>query len=755
MRFALRTLLVGGAACIAAPAFAQGAPDVGGSAISVDQDIIVTATRREQNTLQIPAAISAVDGHAIEQKRILDIRDFNSLVPGLQVSPGALDVNLTIRGVGHTLFSPGSENSVALHLDGGYLARPFSANAAFFDVARVEVLRGPQGTLYGRNATGGAVNIISKAPTPDTSGYLSASYGNYDRIDLEGVLNTPIAGDKVLLRLGGYYHSHDGFGKNLPNNKDVDNLNEYGGRIALDLLPSDRLKISLRGHYYHAKDAYGQYHFYQVVRPDVPGALPIAQLLGGVPAPKLRDTNYDTDSRRFLRLIGGIGTIEYELSDKVTLKSLTGYEKSVGRFETDTDGTQLAIVSPFVSETKARQVSEELQLSYKTDTIFALVGAYYFNEKVVSEIHAQTYLNLGVPSLHIPRILPPPFGSFDQAGTVTTDAKALFVNVDWDALPSLTVTAGVRYSTEEKTNAGYSISLFPNFVKYPGQGFLTVNDSQKSHALTPKISVRYEFAPGVNVYASASRGFKSGEYITGTDQYAGPERVWAYETGIKGAFFDRRLRGGISAFYYDYTNLQVQRIETPITTLVGLPKTKVWGVEGEGTLSLPSGFALDGNATFLRSRIGHFLTGDPNFVGGPVRDLRGNSLPYAPKFIANIGAEKRFNFSEQVLGTLRVDFQHTGRTYLDIFNSRPANYRSAYNIVNASAKFDFHAGKYSLLVWGKNLTNTTTVLSSTIVGLPNLVVPTSPGAPPYATAAAFLANLNDPRTYGLTVRYNF
>lgn len=719
-----------------------------------ENEIVVTATKREQNLRDVPASISALGAGTLQQKAVLNLVDLNATVPGLQISPNNTDIAINLRGIGHTLFSPSAENSVALHLDGVYLSRPAAGLSAFFDVDRVEVLRGPQGSLYGRNATGGAINIISNGPTSTLSGFGSLLVANYKRVDIEGAVGGPIAGDDLTMRIGGYYHRrNDGFGTNLRDGADVDDLSEYGGKAAIKARLGDQLTVTLRGDYYHADDAFGEYHAFGPVRQPFPGAQPLAELLGGTRAPNIRDTNYDTDNRRRMELWGISGEINYKFSDAVSLKSLTAYRRTKTYYQTDVDGTNLPIFSPFFIDSHANQFSEELQLNVKKGPAYLILGGYYFHEKVDSVNFINSYLAGGLPALGIPRILPAPFGVFDQEATLKTNAKAVFGNLDLTLTDRISAGVGLRYSTERKSNRGFNIAFFPNFASYPQTGYDTVDDYRDSSGVTPNANVKYKITETLNVYASISRGFKSGEWISGTSQYARPERVWAYEAGLKGALLDRRLNFSVAGFYYDYTDLQVQRIQTPLSLLENAPGGKLKGVEGEGSLRLPAGFSVDGNFTYLDTKIEGFITQDPNILGTPTRDLTGNRFPFAPKFTYNAGIEKRFDLASLGTGVARFDFQHTSATFLDIFNSTGAAYRPAYAILNASYRQKLSNG-LSVLLWAKNLTDKTVKLYEIENQIFNLVVRDPAGAPvPVASTAA--GNLNEPRTYGVTVRFDF
>lgn len=717
------------------------------------QDIVVTATKRAQNLSDVPASISALDAGLLQQRGVTKLTDLNAAVPGLQFSPANTSVSIVLRGVGHQLYSPSAENSVALHLDGVYLSSPQSVQVAFFDVDRVEVLRGPQGSLYGRNATGGAINIISAMPTSTLQGFISGSVANYRRTDIEGAIGGPIAGEALQARVGGFWHRRRrGFGTNIPTGTPVDDLDEYGGKLSIVGRPSDALTITLRGDYYHAKDALGQYHALPPVRPPVPGAQPLPQLLGGTIAADVRDTNYNEPNSRHVRVGGVSGQIDWKLGDGFSIRSITAYRRSKSSFQNDLDGTQLPIFDPFRLFQTNRQISEELQLTYSSGPVYALLGGYLFHEKVDSSISINSYLRRGLPAFGIPPIFPAPFGVFDQQARSKTDAKALFANVEWDATSRLNLGFGLRYSEEKKFNRGFNVAFFPNFATYPGVGYDTVDASRKSKGVTPRFTARYELVDGLNAYATVSRGFKSGEFISGTSQYARPEFVWAYEAGLKGTAFDRRVRFSTAAFFYDYRDLQLQRVVTPITLLENAPKARLKGVEGEFTVVLPAGFSVDGNFTYLDSKLKGFVTENPNVPGNPVQDLTGNRFPMAPTFTYNLSLQKRLDLGAIGTGTARIDYQHTSSTYLDIFNSTANAYRPAFSLLGASYRQELN-DHLSILFWGRNLTDKTVKYGEVANLIPNLIVRS--GGVPVPVAYTAAATLNEPRTYGATVRYQW
>lgn len=746
------TVPQGQAATSAAPGGAS-AP-ASSAANGLNPDIVVTANKREQNLRQVPASISAFTGQALQTRGVARLTDLNASVPALQIASNNNQVILTIRGVGSGILSSSGESAVALHLDGVYLARPEAGQSAFFDVQRVEVLRGPQGSLYGRNATGGAINVVSVAPSATPTGYILGTVGNYARTDVEGAIGGPIAGDTITGRIGAYFHRRgDGFGTNLFTGKDIERLHEFGGKAAVQFKPTDKFTFTLRGDFSRGSDSNAGYHFIGDTRQPFPGATTLAEYLGGRGSPKVRDINSDVDPRRRDTIWGVLADANWNVGDGVTVKSLTAYRRSRDFFLTDVDGTQLPIFGPFGNRNNAHQFSEELQLNLKKNDFYVVAGAYYFNEIVDGHTYIETYLNRGIPALGIPAIFPPPFGRFNQVSHSRTGAEAVFANVDWTGLSKLTLSLGLRYSLERKANRGFNITFFPDFVDYPATGYETVDDARHSHGFTPKFTAKYDITSEINVYGSIGRGFKSGQWIAGTPQYAKPEFLWSYEAGVKGRAFDNHLSFAIDAFYYKYHNLQVQKIQTPITILENSPGGTLKGIEGEATLVLPAGLQVDGNFTLLDTKIKGFLTQDPNILGNPERDLTGNKFAFAPGASFVVGAQKRFTFG-RTTGTLRADVQYTSHTYLDLFNNKSNAYRPAFAVLNASYRHDFGNG-FSLTAFGRNLTNKTVLNYSIINNIPNLLVPTITATPPYPVAGTNSGILNEPRTFGLTARYQW
>ena len=711
-----------------AQGFTQGIPATSG-------DIVVTATRRAQNLQDIPIAITALGGETLQNQKITALTDVQGLVPGLQVARNNAVVSFTLRGVGSNFRVQGVDTTVAVHTDGVYISSPNAIQASLFDLDRIEVVKGPQGVLYGRNASGGAINLISRLPTTTLSGYALATYGNFNNVELEGAVGGPIAGDKLLGRIGGFYRRHDGYGRNitldLPNN----DLDEYGFKGTIELKPASGLSFLVRGDYYRGKD-------YSQGTDALPGAAPgrpqncllrpnvcapgktLAETRGGTIAPDPRDTYANVPTKRDLTVWGFSGEANLELSDHLTLKSLTGYRYVDSYQQLDQDQTQLSVNDPFIQTVKGGQFSEELQLAYKTRGLYAILGGYFFDER------RDVFFRLAFPALSF---LPPPnYRDVAQVGYTKTRAYAVFANADIDITSRLTVGLGARYSNETRGTAGFNVAIF-------GPGVTIPLTERTFDAFTPRATLNYEIDDDLTFYASVSRGFKSGQFGVAVPVPAEPEFLWDYEGGLKGKAFGGAVRFSAGAFYYDFSNVQLQLFRGPVNVITNAPGGTAYGAEGTLDIQLPARFRVHADALVEHSQYNDLVTDDPN-TGAANVNFDGNRFPYTPGFSYNLAVEKDFTIASLGTGTLRFEDQYNSDTYLDIYQNRTNGFRPAYHILNASYRQVIN-DRLSVILWGKNLADNTIVMAANFgVGL---------------VGNTQLVNFNPPRTYGVTLRSEF
>lgn len=712
------------------PAFAQDQAS-GGSGL---EEVLVTATRREQSLQDIPISITALGAEDLQRARVNSFADLQGVVPGLQVNRNNAALAFTMRGVGSNFRVQGVDNTIALHTDGFYLSNGFAAQAAFFDVDRIEAVRGPQGVLYGRNASGGAINVISKRPTDYFSGYASATASNFEGFDVEGVLSGPIVEDKLLFRLGGFSHTRDeGYGENPTTGQQVDDLDERGARATILFRPNDSFEAIIRGDYYWADDlslgthalpgsAPGRVSACPAPAPCTPG-LTRAETLGGVIANGF-DSNANSGAERRMEIWGVSAELSYEATDNLNFKSLTGYRETDSFNQTDNDQTQIAAVDPLQTIMSAHQFSQEMQLNWQASRAFTVIGLYYFNE------HRPSITSLDFPALDF---LPPPnYGSVYQDGFVDTQAYAIFGNVDYELSDRLTIGVGARYSEETKKNEGINAAVF---------GPALFSSQEKTwDAFTPRVTLNYRLNADMSVYGSVSQGFKSGQFGVAIPQGADPEYIWDYEAGVKGSFRDGALNAQASVFYYDFKDLQLQVFRGPTNLIINSPEATSYGLEMAADWKVTDSFRLFADVTWMHSEFEDLISDNPN-TGEANADLSGNRFPYTPDLVANAGVEKVFTWQRAGEGTLRLENQYTSDTYLDILQSRVNAFRPEYNIVNASYRHQFAASGWSVLLWGRNLTDEQVVMAANFS--------------PATVGWGRLVNYNAPRTYGLTVRLDF
>jgi iron complex outermembrane receptor protein len=717
------------AACIAAAIATANAPlpahaeDAG----NVLEEIIVTANRRAENLQSVPIAVTAVSGEALARSVIRSTVDLQALTPGLVFTTNSLQGQPYVRGIGSDIQNIGTDGSVAMHVDGVYQARPSAAIQDFLDVARVEVVKGPQGTLYGRNATGGAINILTNDPVYELGGKIDLSVGNYDKQRGEVVLNVPITNDTAALRLAVLGSSRDGYVRNLltGTRSDDEGIWQYRGKLRLD--PRSDLSIML------SVDAVRENSNRNLgPKVDVTLPSPAVDFFGAVIPPDPRDVNYDmaTWERRYLT--SETLKIRWDLG-AVVLTSLTSYGDLETRTNLDIDATEVPFSWEYTSE-DSRTITQELQLaSNDSGRLRWIGGIYYLNEDATQNF----------------RILFPPFQAdiFYPDVRNKTDAGALFGQATYAVTDRLRVTAGLRYSREKREGFFHQTVTDPLGIltQIPGGAVIDVGSrgSKTWSAWTPKLGVDFDVAPDVMAYASITRGFKSGGFnLLGAGETFQPEFIWNYEAGLKSTLLDRRLRMNLAMFYYDYTDLQVNRFN-PATggstsTVTNAAAAHIKGFEAEIQSSVATGLDLDFSMALLDAKFGQFLTSNPD-APDPFQllNLNGNTLPRAPKFTAGAGLQYELPVGGRTL-TLRGEARYQGHLWFDQFNS-PRVEQDAYTVTNAFATLESADRSWHVRLYGRNLTDRlykqSVVRATSVVGTLNFW-----GAP---------------RTYGVEIGYQY
>jgi len=714
------------------------------------QEIVVTAQKRSEGIQSTPVSITAVSGEQLAAKGVTNLQGVFESTPNVQFSQSTGNARIAVRGVGYDSTNTGGEGRVAYHVDGVYLSRPTAILGSFYDVARVEVLRGPQGTLYGRNATAGAINVITNDPTQDLSGYAQLSYGNYQRIEGQGAVSGALA-DGVEARLAFDVVHRDGYGKNLITGEDIDNESSQAVRGKLALKPTDNLRVTLSADFLREKDNSGEGHFFGnggFTAAGVP-VISVGLRQGGVPPSNPRDVATQLTPTLYRKIYGFGGQIDWSLGD-FDVTSITAWRHTTYDAVSDLGGVSPpnVINAIFHQHEVAQQFSEEVRVSTKRSWGSIVIGGYYFHEHIDGDSAVPiNSFSFGAPS---PGIL---LQAYEAPGTIVTDALAAFGQVTFNLTEELKLDLGARYSTERKAiDEQFAYDLTRPYS--PTNAFIPTRfntDADRWNSFDPKVVLSYSPRRSLLLYASYSKGFKSGGFnLGGLQPPFNPEKITDYEVGIKADWLDRRLRTNISGFWYDYKDLQASIINATVVQVVNAAKARVRGVEAEITaLPIPE-LELQANVAYLDGRYTSFCTADParpnlststcsyNGATFPGIDLNGNPMTQAPKWTTSFAATYTVAMPAGDL-RLRGEVNTISKVYYSPFK-RDEVAQPGYALINASVTYRTNSG-VTLTAYARNLTNefyrVSTSVSSASVGSP------------------ITALVGAPRTYGLSARYDF
>ncbi len=716
----------------ASPALAQDAPPSEPAADTADAgtaDIIVTAQKREDRLLDTPLAISAITGDSLAKRQISGAEGLLATLPNLSMGQNLGIARIAIRGLGLDSTVAGQEARVAYHSDGVYVSRPAATLGTFFDVNRVEVVRGPQGTLYGRNATAGAVNVITNDPKPVLGGYGRFTVGNYGTFVEEGALTGPVS-DNISARIAFVKTDRNGFGRNLTTGQDIDDEHSFGVRAKVKIAPTSNLTVILAADYYTRNDNAFVYHFLTAGSPTVS---PIGRALGGRVDSNPRNTYANVQQEDERHFAGVSATAVLDLG-QVSITSITAYRDGHYRIYSDADDTDKQVAQIEASE-RGNHVSQELRLGGTAGRLNWIVGGFYFRERIT-----------GATRFSPVRSPVPPLGGaavfgLNFEGSLKTDAYAAFGQIDYEMIDGLTLTGGLRYSSEDKGVDQRAAAEFarifvigqaPNFTAFQ-------KENTRFSNTTTRLALRYKPSRNVSFYGSYSTGFKSGGYnFTGIAPAVRPEKLTAYEVGLKASALDGMLNLNLAAFYYDYTDLQVQIIRNATALLENAATARVKGIEGELTLRPVAGLELSGSAGYLDSKFMNYATTDPARTTLGVINLSGNTLAQAPRWTINSAIQYSFATGRGTV-TARAEMQYSDLVYFTPFN-RPELSQPGYTKGNLSLRYDDQAG-WSIAAFVRNVSDVRTIAAANISGS--------------FTGFPVMGAYAPPRTFGGTIGYKF
>lgn len=647
-------------------------------------DIVVTATRREERLQDIPVTVTAITGDSLQGAALLEVRELTQMIPSFNGGRNAGAIQPVIRGVGSSGVSVGDEANVATYIDGVYQADPFSTALDLVEVERVEVLRGPQGTVFGRNATGGLINVITPDPSFDTRGHVSFSYGRMrndaNDYDARGYVTTGIT-DTLAADIAGLYRENDGFIKDLFNGGTVGHMRVLNVRSKLMFQPSDRAKVILTGEY---ADQDSSLNAFAPVNNNTAGR----RFPGWIPTtgPWQYSGNFEPvlDYERYNLSL----RTQFDL-DSVMLETTTGFMHSEVYQASDSDASNILLGEiPF--PTGVETFSQEVRLLSLGDGPFKwILGAYAFHLDGYMDL---LLVNSGGPTLPVVNTVLLP--------KIQTTSYAGFVEGTYDLTSDLFLTVGVRYTTEERK--------FAQSVNGTALPYGTVEKS--FNKWTYRAALRYNFVEDANIYLSYGTGFKSGVFnALGTSPVStDPETIKAWEGGIKADPLPW-LRTNLSIYHYDYQDLQVQARDTVGNSYIlqNAANAKIWGGELELTVSPARDFNLRGAFAYTHGEYEDFplaQTFVPRPDGGntvSTQDVSGNRIIRAPRTSFNAG----FDWGHD-LGGGRVavvgNLFHSGRVYYDflnIFSQEP------YTLVSGEISWTTPDEHWRFSLWGKNITN--------------------------------------------------
>jgi iron complex outermembrane receptor protein len=686
----------------------QTTTDAGGIA-----DVVVTAERRETRLQDTPISITALTADSIEAQGVRNVLDLSSSVPNLTTTTGpqgSADANFFIRGVGQLDFIATNDPAVGVYVDGVYLGRTVGALLDAGNIARVEVLRGPQGTLFGRNTLGGAVSITTKQPTlGEYSSSARFTFGNFDRFEADGDLNIPL-GDDAAFRVYGFGRQADGFARRRLDGQDFGRIDRHGFQAQLLVQPSDRFTANLSVDY--SLDTSNP----------APSVLLAAAPLPFFPADlptQIQDPDdfYAVNSSNlpFSRnqIWGATANLALELSDTTTLRSISSYRQLRAFSTSDPDGSLYRLYDQR-TPTQQDQFSQEIQLSGSLagGRLEYLLGGYYFFEET-----DQTLFLCFAPITPRPQV-----GQFfnqcntwNQGNKQDTYSAAAFGQLRYSFTDRFSVTLGGRYTNEVKrniSNQAFDFRPAGLFIPPPGPGivvpgFLSPIVSNlpgrlKFERFTPKVG--FEFKPNTDVliFGSYAQGFRSGGFNgrlitpqTSIPTYA-PDLNDTFELGIK-SDIARGLRFNATAFYTKYKDIQ-QTISVPDIQfrVANAGEAELYGLEAELTAIPVDRLIINAGFGYTKSEFKEVVPGAPPIVG--------NQLPFAPEVTANVGVEYGIDLGNAGRLTPRVDARYQSRVFFTALNL-PLEQQEPYTLVRARLTYNDPADRFSVSAFVDNLTD--------------------------------------------------
>ena len=727
------------------------------------EEVTVTAQRRAENLQKVPIAVSALGAADLEQFDIRTIREVSSVVPNLWMETNtglSSGARASLRGIGEDESYFTSDTPVGLYIDDVYIPRQTGALFDLNEIERIEVLRGPQGTLYGRNTSAGAIKIVTRKPSREVRGNAEVTVGDFDRLDVRAALSGPL-GERTAGEIAVLSRQHDGYDENLVNGAEVNDQDVVAGRIALLFTPTDDLELLLAYDKVRERSTPGYATGVALQPPDGLGAFdPDDQVDGDTDVhtllSDLLDPLNDVDQQ-------GVGLTATWNVAGLTLKSITAWRELSNTLLLDADGqdTCFGLALPCLhlfQDQRQDQLSQELQVQGKAfgEKLTYIGGVYYFEESNTQRTENIILAQFGE-------------NQFSDTG-LETDSIAAFASATWAFSAQANLTAGVRWTRDTKdfTSAVFEADgapvlvcadpqtreVFASGACDPGAPPGAVTDelsrdlSETWSSVTPRLAFDFAVTPEAMLYASASKGFKSGSYDgreVSTALYSlqpiDPETVFTYEVGAKTEWFDRRLRANLAVFLNDFEDLQGTGTNqaTGSFTRFSVGDVETKGVEIELVAEPVPNLSLTANVGLLDTeftQINFDQEADCGPVGTGTKELE---LKFAPDVSSFLGVSYRIPLTASGSAlTLGGDWTHKSSFYHSSCNPLPSQ-EDGYDLFNAQIGYDSGDGRWRVAAQLRNA-----------------------GDEDYAAGQFFIPGLgfdavyfNAPRTWAVTVRYSF
>lgn len=702
------------------------------------EEVVVTARKREENLQKTPVSVTAFSGEALQRSGIAELTAIEQQTPNLSFTVGTggggSSVNAFIRGVGESDFIITTDPAVGLYLDGVYIARAFGANMELKDVGQIEVLRGPQGSLFGKNSIGGAINVVTRKPDGSNSAEIGLSAGSYNSTGISLYGQTALT-DSLVASVAYLQKKADGWQKRP--GEDAGDVDLATARVILNWAPSDDFESSLSVDWneqdqtgypnvmlsYEDGSIFGD--LWNSVKPDTPCCTPnedIDRSGAGGPLP-----NDSVDGK-------GINWTNTLIFGELQLKSITGYRDMKALFGRDGDNSLLNYTGD-LHDQDHQQFSQEFQVIGDNDRLDWITGAYYFEEKSIDNTDLIIIEGIGTSV------------SFNNVQDV--NSYALYGHVTYSLTDTLDIYAGIRHTEEEKdfnqqiTNYDFGT---PHVFRTPGEpadsckfneALATFDCSQDWSNTSPKIGIMYQYSDSVMTYAHVSQGFRSGgfngrSFASPADmQEYEPETMTSYETGFKAQLFNNSLRLNASLFYNNYDDIQVLITRAGSVATENASRATITGFELETTWLPTTQWRIEAGLGIIKDDSDGWVD-----VSGDHTDTE---LKHTPDYSFNLATDYEFDFSDGGVLVLRGDVKYQSDYYIDAVNTQ-ALHQDGYAVFNAGMIYRPEGETWEVAVQGRNLSDKRALNSGFDGG---------------GFFGFVEGSYNAPRTYSVNFDYNF